>query len=159
MWDPFTGFGQPLLANPDAQVLYPLTWLNFLMRPGSYYTVFAVSHLVFTGLGLHLLARRLGCSQGGAMVGAALWMASGPLLSALSLWHHFASAAWAPWVFLAALRVAASLKLRDACLCGAALAAQLLAGSADMVILFGVRWRSACCWAGSATERAIPWPA
>jgi hypothetical protein len=138
VWDPYTAFGQPLLANPDAQVLYPPTWLNLLMRPGTYYTLFVVAHLVFSGLGLRLLALRLGCSEGGAFVGAALWIASGPLLSAVSVWHHFASAAWAPWVFLAADRALATARLRDAGLWGAALAAQILAGSADMTMLFGL---------------------
>ena len=59
LWDPFTGFGQPILANPDAQDLYPLTWLNLLMSPATYYTDFAVSHLVYTGLGMHKLSLRL----------------------------------------------------------------------------------------------------
>jgi len=138
VWDPYTGFGQPLLANPDAQVLYPPTWLNFVMRPGTYYTLFAVSHLAFSGLGLYALARRLGRSRGAAFVGAALWTASGPLLSTVSLWHHFASAAWAPWVFVAADRALAGRGLRAACVLGLALAAQVLAGSADMTILFGL---------------------
>ena len=33
LWDPSPAFGQPLLADPGAQVLYPPTWLNLLMRP------------------------------------------------------------------------------------------------------------------------------
>ena len=44
VWDPSLGFGRPLLADPSAQILYPLTWLNLLMRPFRYYTAFVVLH-------------------------------------------------------------------------------------------------------------------
>ena len=71
VWNPYVSFGQPLLANPNNQVLYPITWLNLLMRPETYYTLFVVSHLVLTGVGFHLLARRLGLSPLGSFVGAA----------------------------------------------------------------------------------------
>src|SRR5690349_15566715 len=40
LWDPYVSFGQPLLANANAQLLYPPTWLNLVMRPWTYYTVF-----------------------------------------------------------------------------------------------------------------------
>src|SRR5687767_12305169 len=28
LWDPYVSFGQPMLANANYQLLYPLTWLN-----------------------------------------------------------------------------------------------------------------------------------
>ena len=39
LWDLTIGFGQPLLADPGAQVLYPTTWLNLVLAPWSVYTV------------------------------------------------------------------------------------------------------------------------
>src|SRR4051812_47500327 len=30
VWNPYVGFGRPLLANPNVQVFYPPTWLNLL---------------------------------------------------------------------------------------------------------------------------------
>jgi hypothetical protein len=33
LWDRSMGFGQPLLADPSAQLLYPPSWLNLLMPP------------------------------------------------------------------------------------------------------------------------------
>jgi hypothetical protein len=94
VWNPWLGFGQPLLANPGAQVLYPLTWLNLVMRPEDYVAVYAVVHLAWAGLGLLALARALRFNWGASGVGAAVFMLSGPLLSSLSLWQHFAAAAW-----------------------------------------------------------------
>src|SRR6187397_100748 len=100
VWDPYTGFGQPLLANPSAQVLYPTTWLHLLVQPWIQYTVYVLLHLAFSGAGVYALGRRLDVSRGGSTLAAALWMASGPLLSLVNVWHHFGGATWIPWVLL-----------------------------------------------------------
>jgi hypothetical protein len=138
LWDAYRGFGQPLLADPGAQVLYPLTWLNLLLRPWHYYTLFAVFHLIVSSLGTYLLARRWGGSPAAAFLAAAVWCLSGPLLSFVSLWHHFTGAAWIPWLLLAADRALSSGKTSHALAWGALLALQILAGSADMVVIAGV---------------------
>jgi hypothetical protein len=121
-----------MLANPDAQVLYPPHWLNLILSPGTYYVIFVVSHLLFSALGVCALSRRLGLSAGAALTGASLWMLSGPLLSTVNVWHHFAGAAWIPWVLLAADRAMTTGRRADMAVWGGAAAAQVLAGSADM---------------------------
>ena len=135
VWDPVAGFGQPMLANPSTQVLYPWTWLNLLMTPTRFYTLFAFSHLVLSGLGLYCYGRSLGLSRVSGLASAALWTAGGPFLSMVSLWHHFAGAAWIPWVLLAADRTLVEPTLARAARLGLVLAIQILAGSADMVVL------------------------
>jgi hypothetical protein len=135
VWDPYVGFGQPFWANPDAQVAYPFSWLNLLVPPWRQYTVFVVSHLWWTGVGLYFLASRFGVGRSGAFVAAAFWIASGPLLSFADLWHHFASLCWMPWVVLGADMTFKSRSVRSALLWGVAAAAQLLAGSGDMTAL------------------------
>jgi hypothetical protein len=135
LWDPYSGFGRPLLADPRAEIAYPLTWLNLVMSPGSYYTLFVVLHLATSGLGLYLLARRWRISALGAFVAGAVWIASGPLLSLASMWHHLAGAAWIPWIFLAADTALDSGRISHALLWGAVLAAQILAGSPDFTAL------------------------
>jgi len=138
VWDPWIGFGQPLLANPNTQVYYPPTWLNLLMRPWTYYTAYSVAHLAWAGLGMFALARSLGVSRPGARVASIVWMASGPLVSLVSMWNHFAGAAWMPWVVVAAIRLADRPDARRAALLGAAVAAQFLAGSPDMCAYTGL---------------------
>jgi hypothetical protein len=135
VWDPYTAFGQPLLANPDAHVLYPPHWLNLLMPPATYYVLFVLGHLFFSAWGMRALARRLGLSEGGALVAAALWTATGPVLSLINVWHHFASAAWIPWVLLASDRAVTTGGRRDVALWGTAAGLQVLAGSADMTAM------------------------
>jgi hypothetical protein len=138
VWDRSIAFGQPLWADPSAQILYPPSWLNLLLAPWVYYTLFVCSHLVFSGLGTFLLGRSLGLSARGALSAGAVWMLSGPFFSLANVYHHFASAAWLPWVLLAAQRTAEAPSRRRAGLWGVVLAAQLLGGSADMCLLAGL---------------------
>jgi len=135
LWDPSPAFGQPLLGDPGAQVLYPPTWLNLVMRPWTYYTLFAAGHLALSALAFFALARRWRLSVAAAATGAAAWVLCGPLLSLVTLWHHYAGACLAPVVLLAGERAAATRRARDVALLGLAIALQMLAGSADMCAL------------------------
>ncbi len=135
LWDPFSGFGRPLLADPRAQVFYPLTWLNFLLAPALFYTLFAVLHMLIAGWGVFALARRWGTSWGGAFCAGALFIASGPFLSLTLMWHHMAGAAWIPWVALTLDRALDARRAREALACGATLALQVFAGSPDLTAL------------------------
>lgn len=131
--DPTSAFGQPLLADPSCQILYPPAWLHILMPAPLAYGWFVSIHTVFGGLGVALLARRLaGGSFLAGLVGGVVWQASGPLLSLATLWHHMAGAAWIPWVWLAVERVLARAPGRTDLILGAAMGAQMLAGSAEM---------------------------
>lgn len=154
-WDPWIGFGQPLLANPNTQVYYPPTWLNLLMRPWTYYTVYVVAHLAWAGLGMLVLARALGVSRPGARVASLVWMASGPLISLASMWNHFAGAAWMPWVIAAAVRFRDEASPRRAAALGLAVAVQFLAGSPDMSAYTGLA-AAAFVLSGMVATRAQP---
>ncbi len=136
VWDPWVAFGQPMLAKPDTQVLYPFTWLNLILPLGLAYTVFVLAHLVLSGLGLFRLARRLGAEGCGALVAAAVWMLSGPLVSMAGVWHHFAGASWMPWVLEAAESASASGgRPRHVLRWGLLTGLQVLAGSADVAAM------------------------
>jgi Bacterial membrane protein YfhO len=134
LWDPYVSFGQPMLANANFQVLYPPTWLNLLMRPWAYYTLYFVGHLVVAGAGAAAVLRRWGASPAGCFVGAGAWMASGPFLSLGNLWNHLGGAAWMPWAVLAADHVLAGSR-RAIAGWALALAAMILAGSPDLFLL------------------------
>jgi hypothetical protein len=57
--DPTSGFGQPLLADPSSQILYPPVWIHLFMPSPLAYAWFVSLHSVFGALGIALLARRL----------------------------------------------------------------------------------------------------
>ncbi len=135
LWNPSVSFGQPMWANPNNELLYPLTWLNLLISPWRYFTVFTFLHFVFSGLGLYLLGRRLGATRGAAALGAGVWITSGPFVSLVNLWNHLAGAAWLPWSVLAADRAVASGRLPHALLWGATLAATVASGSPESTVM------------------------
>jgi hypothetical protein len=135
LWNPYLAFGQPLLANPQFEVLYPFTWLLALLTPWTYYTGFVVFHSLLSAVGVYLLCRTLGLGTAAAFAGAGVWVSSGPWLSLASNWLHLAGAAWMPWVLLATERLLRSRSTRSAVWLGAAAGLQLLAGSADMALL------------------------
>jgi hypothetical protein len=160
LWDRTTAFGQPLLANPSVQAFYPWMWLSLFMDPWSFFTVFVVGHFIVSAIGFFLLGRRLGLGHAAAVVGAAVWILSGPVVSFANLWHHFAGTCLIPWVVLGAEVALSSALGYGALVWGAASGLQLLAGSADLcmltilptaiVILRHVAWRRSA-WRANAS--------
>lgn len=135
LWDPLTNFGRPMLADPSFQVGYPPTWLNLVMPPGAYYTLFVVAHVAWAGIGALRLARAWGIGLAGSAWAGAVWMLCGPFLSFVSLYHHFAGAAWIAWVLLALERVLARPCARASGWLAAGAAGMALAGSADVCVM------------------------
>ncbi|HXK08010.1 MAG TPA: YfhO family protein [Vicinamibacteria bacterium] len=164
VWDPYRSFGQPLLADPSAEILYPPTWLNLLMPSWAYYTVFAAGHLVLAAAGMRMLARRLGLSGAGAFVAGVCFVATGPVFSLVPLYHHLAGAAWIPWVVWSALRLADRPGPSSVARLAVVAAAQLLAGSADMFLMalvvvgaFGLRSALARPRSPQSPRRVLTW--
>jgi len=137
LWDPLTNFGRPLLADPSMQLAYPLTWLNLIFPPGAYFTLFVLVHCSWAGVGAMMLGRAWGLSLLAAAGAGLLWMSSGPYLSTISLYHHFASASWMAWVLLALEGVIRFPGPKTAGGLALAAAGLSLAGSADMVLMTG----------------------
>jgi hypothetical protein len=130
--DPATGFGQPMLGNPDAQILYPPTWLHLILLPERVYPLFVLMHFVLGATGAAALAWRFSRSSLGAFCAGAFWLVSGPLQSLLNITHHLAGAAWIPWVLAAFDRVLETPDRRRTLVLGGLFGLQILTGSADM---------------------------
>jgi hypothetical protein len=128
LWDPHSSFGEPLWAYPT-QIPYPTTWLSLLFPPWWVYTAVLLPHLVFSGMGVYVLARRLGVSPAGAFAGAAAWVSCGPYLSLVNMMNNAIGVAWLPWIVLAAGVALDSGRAVHAFLWGACLAAPVLVGS------------------------------
>jgi hypothetical protein len=153
LWDPLASFGEPLWEM--AAILYPTTWFNLVASPGSFYTWNAVLHCGFGGLGLYLLAERLGCSRYSALAGALVWMVSGPQLSVVNLPNLLNGTAWMPWTLLAAEAALRTGRDLPALGWGACLAAQVAAMSETglMVGLLGAAWTLAVLATGGGAGR------
>ncbi len=161
VWDPLFGFGQPLWANPGNQILYPPTWLNLLVLPETYLTLYVVGHALGAGVGTWALGRRvLGLSPWAAWVAAAGWMTSGPLLSMVPRWQHFASAAWLPWVILAAHRCVARPTGGRVLALAFALSFQGLAGSLEVAaatLVVAAVWSAVGGWPTAGLRAVRVW--
>jgi hypothetical protein len=143
LWNAFVGFGTPLLADPNFQLLYPATWLVLLLPPPDYYRFFVVAHALLGGMGVLVLGKRCALPPVAAAIAGGLFAVSGPFLSTASLFHHYAGAAWMPWVIAALARLRSAPGRQATLGLAFAVSAQLLAGSADlflMTVTMGIGW-------------------
>jgi len=156
-WNPSSFGGAPLLANPQAGLLYPGHWPFLAWPGGGMFTLVAVAHVFLCAAGIYAVARRLGCGRAAAWVGglAAAWN-GWP-------WAHFAFGSyhqvwawwpWAWWVILAWVGRVGQVGLigRNWAGAGVALGAfgalQILAGAPQMAfygalgsaLVLGVSW-------------------
>ncbi len=134
VWDPYTAFGEPMLANAGRQVLYPTTWLALFAPLPLVFALFVVAHVFLTGWGLSRLARHLGLSELAAMCSGGLFMTSGPVLSLVNVPPHLAGIAWMPWVLLGMGTTLRAPAARSAVWWAVAQSLQVLGGSPDVVV-------------------------
>jgi hypothetical protein len=125
--------GEPLLANPNAALLYPTVLLEKVLPRASAFNLHYLLHVVWAFFGARALAKRLGASPGAAFFSGVAFAFSGMMLSyASAFMNSSAAAAWMPWCAAAALDLARSAHARASVRSAAALALafglQLLAG-------------------------------
>ena len=91
LWNPHVGFGAPLLADASFQLAYPPTWLALVLPLAVYYKLFAAGHCLWAAVG-RLRPRPAGsaCRAARRRRRRGAFALSGPLLSAASLFHHYA---------------------------------------------------------------------
>jgi hypothetical protein len=145
-WNPYQGFGTPLLADASFELAYPPTWLVLVLPLAVYYKLFAAGHCLWAALGTFVLCRRLGLGAAAAATGGAAFALSGPLLSSVSLFHHYAGAAWMPWVLAALESLVGRPRIGAALALGTTAGLQLLAGSGDLCLATGILCAARVGW-------------
>lgn len=101
LWNPWAGAGRPLLANSQSAVFSPYNVGHYLFgeRVGNLWS--AAARLLVVGVGVWLLARRLGLREWGAAFAAVSVAFSAPII--IGLGHpHGAGYTALPWLLLAA---------------------------------------------------------
>lgn len=139
LWNPYLGAGAPLLANHQSALLYPPNWLLLFVDPAWGHGLLLLLHILWTAVGMLLLARTMGAGPLGQMIAAQAWSLSTFLVSRSSFLSLSAAAAWIPWVLLAAYHLGREASrglrrretLRAVLAFAVALAFQLLAGHAQ----------------------------
>jgi len=160
LWNPMLGMGAPLLANYQSALFYPPNWVYFslyvlgdigLMAWGQ--ALMVVLHLIWSGIGMIYLARRLGLSILGQTVSSLAFSMSGYLVARAGFLSINSAVAWIPWVMLVTLNAVTSTRRgKSVVKLGLIIGFQLLAGHAQTtwytLLLSGL-------WAGFWSFRQI----
>jgi hypothetical protein len=103
LWTPLIFGGYPLLADGEIGLLSPvqLLLLGLLPMPVAYSVGRVVAYAI-AGIGLYLYARTLGADRLGSVVGALAFAYSSFMVGHLQHDNILRSAAWLPWLLLAA---------------------------------------------------------
>ena len=106
LWNPLISFGAPLLANPQACVLYPPTVLFHLLDFTLGFNLYILLHIAMAAAFTYLWMRDGGASGPASWVAGAAFAFSGYLVSVICLTNSLCAAAYFPlalWAFRRAL--------------------------------------------------------
>lgn len=146
LWNPWVGFGAPFLADGSFQLAYPPTWLALLLPLAVQFKLIAVGHCLLAAAGACALARGLGLGWRGAAAAGGAYGLSGPLLSAINLFHHYAGAAWMPWLLWALVALLQRPGKASALRLGVLGGVQVLAASGDLLLCAGLLGLLLAAW-------------
>ena len=119
LWNPDAGGGRPLFASQVDALLFPLTWLAFLLPFWTSLAWIAAAKLLLAALGTYLFVRDLGLRRGPSLL-AALAFACGMFFV---VWlEHPQTNVWLclPWMMLGTRRICWRGSLLATALLGAA---------------------------------------
>src|SRR5690606_8447354 len=138
LWNPYSFLGAPLLANPQAAVLYPLHWpLSWLPVTEQIYWSAAL-HTWILGLGGYALARRWGYRAWAGLAAGLLLAGSGFYGGLIGHINQMNGAAWLPWALFVLAGVGAGgwrTALRRAAEFGLLVALMFLAGHTQTLFI------------------------
>ncbi|MFN2134695.1 MAG: oligosaccharide flippase family protein, partial [Candidatus Promineifilaceae bacterium] len=97
LWNPYLFAGAPFLANGQHGMLYPFSWIFFLIPIAKAYGWFTVSQLWLAGAAMFFLGRVLKMERGGALIAGLVYQGSGFMLVSAAVFPMIISAAaWLP---------------------------------------------------------------
>jgi hypothetical protein len=157
MWNPYSFFGLPFLAQWNTMTLYPLS-LFYLLFPLSWSLgVFNLGHMFLAGMGMYFLAHRWTGNRLAAAVGGLIYAFNGLTWDALMWSNNIAALGWMPWVVLCAERAWHEGGARNIAMAALVGAMQMLTGAPEVIILtwfaLGALWLSE--WIAGGVPR---WP-
>ncbi len=130
LWNPLSGAGEPWLANGQAGVFYPPTFLFLLPSAALAGALFLLLHFAIAAGGAWKFLKDENVSDSGALLGAAACTASGFAASLSVYWNHFG--AWAYLPAIAALARAGFPRRRSVLGFAALVGLQAMAGSPEI---------------------------
>ena len=172
LWNPLVGMGAPLIANYQSALFYPPHWVYLLLGllGGTSLMAWGMAlmvalHLMWAGVGMASLTRRLGLGRLAQTVAGLAFSLSGYLVARVGFLSINAAASWLPWILLFSLAVAEKKALKDSELksfsvlkLSLVIGLQLLAGHAQTtwytLVLAGT-WVLFWSWVNSDAEKIL----
>ncbi len=137
-WNRYFSAGQPIAANPEHEVFYPLTWLILLPSYDLGYRLLILVHLYIGILGMYALLRSMELRAFAAWFGAISFGMGGLYLSEVNLLPILFCAAWLPLTCLFARRYLLHRRLRDFAAAALFLGLQFLVAEPTTVLQTGI---------------------
>jgi hypothetical protein len=147
LWNPWSDGGQPLLADPQAAIWYPLNWvLPWLVTGHDGQSLVALEahtawHLCLAGLSMYALARHVIGSRLGSLVAALTFSYSGLMVSyPIQQVPILRTAVWMPLLLLCLIRAFEQRSVRWAVIGALLLAVDIFAGHPQLLLfqLYGL---------------------
>jgi hypothetical protein len=136
-WNRYFSAGQPIAANPEHEVFYPLTWLILLPSYDLGFRLHILAHIYIGLLGMYALLRSMKLHPFAAFFGAISFGFGGVYLSYINLLPILFCAAWLPLICLFARRFLIRRTLRDFVLASLFLGVECLVGEPTTVMQTG----------------------
>ncbi|MBI4511209.1 MAG: YfhO family protein [Deltaproteobacteria bacterium] len=134
LWNPFDRTGYPFYGDPQAGLLYPVTWLFLALCAlfgGAFWWVIAIKtvlHFWIGSVGMYAYLRRRGLPVPACYAGGLVFLISYAFMHNLFMALNW-SIAWAPWMLMAADAWTERPSVRRGALLALALAMGFLAGA------------------------------
>jgi hypothetical protein len=137
-WNRYFSAGQPIAANPEHEVFYPLTWLILLPSYDLGYRLLVLIHVYIGLLGMYALLRSMDLRPPAAWMGALSFGLGGIYLSYINLLPILFCAAWIPLTCLYVRRFLLRRSLHDFAAAALFLGIQFLVAEPTTVMQTGL---------------------
>ncbi len=133
-WNRFYSAGQPIAANPEYEVFYPLQWLILLPNYDLGYRLHILIHVPIAAIGMYLLLRSLRLRIAAAFFGGMVFAIGGVFVSLINLLPILFCIVWIPYVLLFARRFLIRPNVRDFALASLFLGIEGLVGEPTSLV-------------------------
>lgn len=154
-WNRHFSAGQPIAANPEHEVFYPLTWLILLPSYDLGYRLHILIHLYIGLLGMYAFLRSMELRPPAAFFGAVSFGIGGIYLSYINLLPILFCVAWLPLTCLFVRRLLIKPTLRDFALGSLSFGLQFLVGEPTTILQTGFLLGMYALYRGWYAERRI----
>ena len=158
-WNRRFSAGQPMAANPEHEVFYPLTWLILLPSYDLGYRLLILIHIYIGLLGMYALLRSMDLSPPAAFFGSLAFGLGGIYLSYINLLPILFCAAWLPLTCLYVRKFLLAPSLRFFALASLFLGMQFLVAEPTTVMQTGFLIGMYALYRGwyAARDYELPW--